>query len=196
MGDKPQEISKKLGILKADGSYDNDKIAKLEIDYINFIYDNAVSLRQEVEDRLQSNKASVEWLLRFSSLAVLTLGALLYEYLNSSTNMFDWAIVTISFIILAIYLFVMLSVASILISKSFSEYTYNEPENLLDPDTSKQSIKLIKIEEAINLQSRIVTDIKDQESYAKTLKYYISLVRWNTITAFIVFCGLVVLKLI
>ena len=191
MTDKAKTIRDKLDIFNADGSYDEAKVAQIKSKKIDFAYDNAVAFMKEVETRFLSNKDSVEWLLRFSTVAVLTLGALLYEYLTSNpTDIHILEKIALIYIIFsfAVYLSVILSVSKLLISKSFGEYIHNEPENILDSEISKLDEKIIKLDQVINLQDRIDTITAEQEKYAMTIKAYMKRVRINTIVTFSVFC--------
>ncbi len=191
MTDKAKTIRDKLDIFNADGSYDEAKVAQIKSKKIDFAYDNAVAFMKEVETRFLSNKDSVEWLLRFSTVAVLTLGALLYEYLTSNpTDIHILEKIALIYIIFsfAVYLSVILSVSKLLISKSFGEYIHNEPENILDSEISKLDEKIIKLDQVISLQDRIDTITAEQEKYAMTIKAYMKLVRINTIVTFSVFC--------
>ncbi len=158
----PRKFFSDLDIF-TDGQYDKDKIEKIDIEKINFTYDNAVARMQQIDDDIKIIGTRSTWLLGLLTIIVLAFANLLFRNLNFLPEQDIGIIALLIKIVIVTIPFFCLTIIAIytrrLIAPNFGIPAHNEPENLMTRETFQHDIKLIKILEIETLQDRINANV-------------------------------------
>ncbi len=133
---KPKKFKTDIDIYKKNGDYDNNKIAKTDIEKINFAYKNATACMKEIEDDIKTISARSTSIFGYLTVIVLALVAVVFkDFLmpsnESAIGSNKELIIEISILLLSTYIAVAVFMIWTLISPKPGYSAHSEPEKLL-----------------------------------------------------------------
>ncbi len=150
---EPESFKADLDIYKSNGDYDKSKIAKIAVEKINFIYENAITLMKEMDDDIKTISARSTSIFGYLTVIVLALAAFVFSEGTVTSN--EEIIIEAAIVLSIIYIAISALIVWTLISPDSGYHAHSEPRKLLANKIFPHDIKLIKIREIEVLQGKI-----------------------------------------